>query len=183
MIKKSNYIHLKDTIFDKNEYKSKIQVNYYYDNANNDLLKNDITLRVRQVNDNLMLQVKYLISNDGMVRKKEEREFKIDELKSNVNLKDEEIIATIGDLSKYGHANLVGSLVTHRMSLNYNSWMKLELDTNIYLGKIDYELEVEIIDGYQEIAKKTIKDILPDEYIISKLGKMRRFFEVKKSLF
>lgn len=183
MIGKNEYIDLKERIFDKNEYKSKIQVNYYYDTANNDLLKNNITLRVRQIEKNLMLQAKYPIKTDTIIRIKEEREFKINYLKPMIDLKDEEIINAIGDLSNYERANLAGSLVTYRMSINYNPGIKLELDTNLYLGKIDYELEVEIIEGYEEIAKKIIKDILPNKYVISKLGKMERFFEIRKCLF
>lgn len=50
---KKQYLEIKDTFFTDTNFGKKIQINYYYDNDNSDLFNNSITLRIRQIENNL----------------------------------------------------------------------------------------------------------------------------------
>jgi uncharacterized protein YjbK len=151
----------------ENEYSTvnkieKMQINYYYDTNNHDLNKKNITLRVRQTEQNLLLQLKiHKFKKDGYVFSNEQ-EYKLNELKNILYLQD--------DKTPY---LLQGSLITLRTSYMISDGLKIEFDKNYFLGKVDYEIEIEFE-----------KDLTLVNNFISKLklnslsneGKATRFF-------
>lgn len=198
LINSHEYDNLRRTLFTDKNVTSKLQVNYYYDTLNYDLLKKSITFRVRQIEDKLVLQVKYPVNigqTEGklalqnkypineLIRINNEMDMPINKIQKTFYLDDEDLKRNIGDLSKYNNVILMGSLVTHRMSLKYNDWMKLDLDYNLFWGKIDYELEIELLNGYESEVNSFIDKILLDKNKLNKnMGKAKRFFYEKQNL-
>lgn len=176
---KDSYYEIKNTFFINNNFQKILQINYYYDNKNNDLYKNNITLRIRQINDQLTLEAKYPLENNGIIKRKEERSIALHTFTNSIDLNNPHIKEYIGDISQYGKVTLLGSLVTERYSTHPFPWLKLDLDYSMYLGKVDYELEIEILSGYEEKAKEFYKDLLI-KYPLSTSGKIKRF---RKTLF
>lgn len=171
---KEQYLEIKDSFFTEDNFSKKIQINYYYDNANSDLFNNSITLRIRQIENNLMLEAKYPLENSGIIKRKEERNLTLHKFQNELNLNDSYIKEHIGDLSKYGKVNLLGSLLTERYSTNPFPWLQLDLDYSMYLGTCDYELEIEILSGYEKEGEEFAKDFLA-KYPLSTTGKIKRF--------
>lgn len=169
-----NYHEIKNIFFNNNDFKKILQINYYYDNDNNELYKNNITLRIRQINDTLTLEAKYPLENNGIIKRKEERSVTLHNFTNSIDLNNSYIKEYIGDVSQYGRVKLLGSLVTERYSTHPYPWLKLNLDYSMYLGKVDYELEIEVLSGYENEAKEFYKDLL-SKYPLSTSGKIKRF--------
>lgn len=106
-----------------------LQVNYYYDTEKLDFHRQGITIRIRQKNDLLKGTVKRHSVRGNPYRSSEERFF----------------VLRLPRSMKYEKADLslFGQLVTERLSVSFESGLKLMLDKNYYLGRLDYELEVE----------------------------------------
>lgn len=157
----------------------KLQVNYYYDTPNLLLNKNNITLRVRQIESDLSLEMKTEISENGLLKIHEELTHAIYNLPMNLDLKkfnwtkyiphDEEIL-------------FKGCLITERRTSKPCEGIKLDIDKNLYLGKIDYELEVEFEEGLDEKALDLLKYYIGDIKKKSCISKKSRFFEELKRL-
>lgn len=107
-----------------------IQINYYYDDKDFSLFHKDETLRVRQKADKLTLERKYNKRYaPGGERICDESSKTIEPLPSKV---------TIGDNVYF----YLGNLVTIRKNYIVDE-STVSLDISYYLGKVDYELEVE----------------------------------------
>ncbi len=107
-----------------------IQINYYYDDESFSLFEKDETLRVRQKQDQLILERKYNIHYSVNGEKISEEHYDIVEkfpMKINIDNKD------------YYY---IGNLITLRKDYIIGDNI-ISLDTNYYLGKVDYALEVE----------------------------------------
>lgn len=145
-----------DTYFSDKKRKQILQVNYYYDTENKDLLIKGETLRVRQIEESLVLQHKYEKTRDGALTISKE-------VSSVVDTLPHEIL-----LSGVSTKN-IGCLITNRTEIKCDGFTVC-LDKNYYLGKFDCELEIEIESGTR----------LPDEMLNlikgePTLGKYTRF--------
>ena len=114
---------------------TKLQVNYYYDTEDNMLNKNDVTVRIRQDRDKLKWQIKKHSGKCDALFSSDEYSGSIEKLPRSlmVEFVKEELL-------------LKGSLVTERRVINFGAGGNLCFDISMYLGVIDYEIEVEYPD-------------------------------------
>jgi len=115
--------------FADNLVKDTMQINHYYDTLDYTLLNNNDMLRIRQIDDNLELQFKYDKRTQNNVRIAKELRKKIGHLPKAIS---------INGL----HTNYIGYLLTERKSMEFDFYTAF-LDKNYYLGKVDYEIEIE----------------------------------------
>lgn len=142
-----------------------LQINYYYDDNNFSLFHKDETLRVRQKADKLTLERKYNKRYaPGGERICDESSKTIESLPSKV---------TIGS-NVYSY---LGALITIRKNYIVAENI-ISLDVSYYLGKVDYELEV-------ESEKEMVIPTLVYEFIEPKNhndGKYTRFIYALKEM-
>ncbi len=106
-----------------------VQVNYYYDTPEYDIFNKNETLRIRLKDSGLKLERKcnnYYI-NDTRV---------CEEYSRHIDFLPQSIIID------HNHLNLIGCMVTARTNFKFDNCV-ISLDKNYYLGKIDYEIEIE----------------------------------------
>lgn len=120
----------------------KEQVNSYYTDPKNTLKRNGITLRVRTKDGSNKIQVKTHKNSDSALQICEEAEFETDGIPESFTA-DEVKKMTGFEVP----ATLLGSLTTLRHSLFYADGVEICLDKNDYLGKTDYEIEVEYTEA------------------------------------
>lgn len=172
------YIYLISNLKNKCESKSNIQINYYFDTDNFELDNKDITLRIRQIEESLKLELKLPIQNDGTLRIKNEFSKSINELPFVIKPDSDdlkEVLSCSDDLF------LKGTLVTERIKFSLGENIEIDIDKNYYMGVIDYELEVEFQERSIEQAKKFINSISDTyELVPSQYGKRERFFNKLK---
>ena len=110
----------------------KIQINYYYDTDDNMLNKKDVTVRVRQEQDKLKCQIKKHTNTSMALFFSDEYCGCLERLPKVLRVEGihEELL-------------LKGSLVTERREIKFGICGKLCFDINMYLGVIDYEIEIE----------------------------------------
>ncbi len=138
------------------DYKSEsfFQKNYYFDTVNFDLVKNRIVVRIREKNGFYELTVKTQGSEFekvGVISSKEktvniERKIAIDLISGKLEFD------LPSEILKYGKLENIGILETLRSKVFIEGFPALELDKNMYLGNIDFELEWEINENLYEIA-------------------------------
>ena len=167
ILTKSQYEEiLHDFEWSKNIY----QCNNYYDN-NSYLEKNDITLRIRKIENTCLLQLKLPNKNkDGLVVKEEFEEF----IKRADNYIETDIVMKNSCINICGFFN-IGELITNRRVCEFSSDISICLDQNEYLGIVDYELEVEFKNSFPKELYKYIqeKGLTLENRV---LGKRERFF-------
>ncbi|MCQ2464534.1 MAG: CYTH domain-containing protein [Oscillospiraceae bacterium] len=156
-------------------YKEKVQINYYYDTDDNYLLNNHTTLRIRQTETSLRLELKEaqpLTSNDFSTCT--ETAMDIDGLKSDITLEN----------GKFAWIpfSLQGDLVTRRTSIKPSESLSIDFDVNYYLGKCDYEIEMEFRDKAEKGTKVLVDKLGLLQYKNNVGGKARRFFKVKSEI-
>lgn len=175
LVNKSIYDKILNTIMHNDSYDNTktLQINYYYDTENFDLYKKNITCRVRQKESNLKLQFKTSIYNEDVLRVKNESSFFINELPSSIILDN---FFSVINFEINSNANMYGQLVTERNTCVISNKLKIDLDKNIYLGVVDYELEIELLDDNKSEASKLLKEIMGDYPIELKGGKNSRLF-------
>ena len=135
-----------------------LQFNYYYDDTRFSLFEHNETLRVRQIGEKLTLEYKHNKEHIGNVRKSEENATSIPILPQKITIDSIE-------------ATMVGCLLTERNDFLFKN-VKISLDKNIYLGIVDYELELEIT-GVDELPQ--FLSALTETDTCSSLGKYSRF--------
>lgn len=144
---------------------SDIQVNYYYDSEDYFIAFCGDSLRVRQKNNRLSIEYKCKKSTSNNIRKCEEHKKSIDSLPDILVLSKE---FPIDDDHVYHY---IGNLITERMNFHINNTI-VSLDKNYYLGKVDYEIEIESED-IERINE--VKDLLQLHYQTNEIGKYKRF--------
>jgi uncharacterized protein YjbK len=152
----------------------KIQVNYYYDTSNNDLQKNNTTLRVRQIENNLKLEIKILEKTQNEFRCSDEISYPAEIIQDTISL-PHEIRRRPYLCNVY---SLQGCLVTHRTSIVLSNQIRVDFDRNMYLGVCDYEIEIEFeptSDNIREV--KNIIDALNLGCSVNIVSKSERFFK------
>lgn len=169
ILTKDEYLNINDKFKMKEE---KIQVNYYFDTQDYSLAKKDETLRVRQSDQGLMLEYKFNKLYSEMVRECQEYTFSIKHLPLEVS---SDMITPFYNREK-NKFFLQGQLVTHRKIFSLDT-VKICLDRNYYLGKIDFELEIE--GKSEEIIEKNI-EIFGWPHVPSSIGKYKRFLREKE---
>lgn len=136
---------------------AKFQINYYFDDDNFSLYKQGVTLRIRQKDSGLQLERKYGKQYFGSTRVCNEQSKKIDQFCNSINMENK----------TYTYK---GNLVTNRTNFCIAGEL-ISLDANYYLGKKDYEIEIE---GTGEvIVPELIKEAVSFEYKPD--GKYSRF--------
>lgn len=121
-------LRMLQTQFPQASINHKEQVNYYYDTDNFDLSDQNITLRVRQIENSFMLQEKQ--HNKDNVHISEETEKQLSSLPFSVVWRNKV-------------AELQGRMKTLRTSIWVDERIKVDFDENHYLGVCDYEVEIE----------------------------------------
>lgn len=158
-----------------------IQMNHYYDTAIFDMYKKGITCRIREIGDYMCATMKCHL--DSVVGGSEERSFSVYR------------VSEVMDFFGF-HLRKQGCLLTERSTIKIPLEVLATLDKNTYLGKEDYELEIEYLEGNEHLAMsalKTLEQLLYDGGLIysndelnSRLGKAKskssRFFETKMNM-
>lgn len=175
LIDKQDFEDLKIYLLAKcKEHKSFLQINYYYDNEDYYLHEHRNTLRVRQIEDKLKLEYKCkkAMIMDG-VHTSHEYSKSIVAIPLLVNVSDE---FGIKDNNFY---KCIGNLITQRSNYYIKDTI-VSLDKNYYLGKIDYELEIEG-ENLEEIQKVYNQLEIPSSSLFYP-GKFGRYCEIAKKL-
>jgi uncharacterized protein YjbK len=166
------YLHiLHYEAFNHFNKKRQIQINYYYDTSDYTLYHQDITLRVRQIDQNLMMEIKYTVEDNGSYKVKKEICKPISEFPMFINLD-----RLFDDLPIKGEAMQIHALITERTRIKVSEHILIDIDKSSYFGKTDYELEIEFAAGHYEEAFKIFRIFFPNEETKSSCGKKTRFF-------
>lgn len=120
------------------------QTNYYFDNDNLSMNQKGITCRIRAKDG------KYKATVKNHNAEHSDRSIEVDLVEKSEF--DPQIFNVFG-------LHYQGELVTERVVLHKDSYCKMVLDRNLYLGDEDYELEVEYIEEAEEKAQDLIDDI------------------------
>lgn len=155
------------------EDKRFLQINYYFDTDNLDLLKNDITLRIRQKGNQYKITAKITVGEG-----KKEISVYLDEDKAKEMLEagfDANIVGINHFVKK------VAELETLRVKMPYKEGF-LFFDKSTYSNKVDYEIEYEINDGIPyEKGKEIFNEFLKEKAIpfVKLIGKSTRAYKEK----
>ena len=142
----------------------KLQVNYYYDTAENLLNRSKTTVRIRQNLNKMKLQIKkHRIENDTL-SVSDEYSSSVNELPSVLKIPDVQDPVT-----------LKGVLITERNIYTFGENSSICFDTNIYLGVCDYEIEIEVDKTDKNKALSVIDFLGLVQMPI--MSKSERFFE------
>lgn len=157
-----------------------LQVNYYFTSLH--LPKTEM-VRVRQKGDTFLLCCKHLLQQSSGVNVSEERECEISPDYADSLIRRGISQHEINDMLKtdfYEMLTCEGKMETYRTSFDFQNW-HFELDKNVYLDIIDYELECE---------NENMQDLYNlKNYLVYKFGiemkespsKNQRFFEAKNA--
>ena len=159
---------------------SKKQINYYFDDFDFKLFKHKLMLRVREKKQEHELTIKEPSSEDDRLETNY-RPFTTDQfsnLKTNGVLPDCNVSLVLKKYNLLGPYIYYGQLATLRIEIFYKG-CKLALDHNIYLGKEDYEIEMEKfeedVDERQVLLSLLNSASIP--YVPSE-PKYKRFFKL-----
>ena len=144
---------------------TRLQINYYYDTEENTLNKKNVTVRVRQKDNGLKLQIKRHIN-------KYEALFSSDEYFGDLASLPKTI--KLNEIKE--HLILKGSLVTERRTINFGGGGELCFDYNVYLGESDYEIEVEYSEQDKSSGESIVAIIDSSNALIGET-KSNRFFK------
>lgn len=178
LVSKEKFYEIMKLVKDKYPDASKekrIQINYYYDTDDSYLLNNNTTLRVRQIEDRLTLELKesMLAANDFST--------------SNETIKPIDALTADITLNEGRHAwipfRLQGNLVTRRYSLKPSSSLSIDFDVNCYFGCCDYEIEMEFTENAARATALLVENLGLMQYKNKVGGKSRRFFAYKLASF
>ncbi len=153
----------------------RIQINYYYDTNDGYLLDNSTTLRVRQIEDKITLELKESMLAAGDFSTSNETIKPIDSFTSDITLNE----------GRYAWIpfQLQGNLVTRRLSLKPSSSLSIDFDVNCYFGHCDYEIEMEFTDNASKATAILVDNLDLMQHKNKVGGKARRFFAYKKAIF
>lgn len=141
------------------------QVNNYYYSPK--CAERGISVRVREVGGEVLLQVKVPVSSEGSLAVREELEKKLHFVPERIGPETLDEVCGIAD-----EAVLRGSLETYR-SLCVIGNTEICLDKNTYLGVTDYEIELEYTGDYPTDLLNRLAEIgiTADKPQRSKLGR------------
>lgn len=142
----------------------KMQANYYYDTDSHTLNKSNTTVRIRQQNNKVKLQVKNHRAVKSSMALSDEHSRSIDKLPLAMRIPEVK-----------GKISLKGVLVTERTVYPFGETGTVCFDMNMYLGVCDYEIEVEFDENDNKEALSVIAYLGLEHRPI--LNKSARFFE------
>jgi len=175
LLNKDDYSNiLTDLIERYNKYDEILHINYYFDTKDNLFHRNDITFRVRQKEETLYLEIKTPVKKENNLSIKNEISKRISSFKEiSKEIKNIEL-----PFQSYCDITLLGTLVTERIKFIVNDKISIEMDKSFYLGKTDYEIEIEFDSENQEIAEKLFDNLSLKvmNRLFSPGGKRERFF-------
>ncbi len=147
------------------------QTNHYYRSYNDELKKHGITMRIREIDSKIKLQIKKHTNSDSPLQICEESEFEIPAILPYFT--EEEVESYTGVKTE---AFLIGSATTKRYSLMWDNTSEICLDHTIYLDTEDFEIEVEFV---KECPKKLLDELktLGVEFCKNSQGKYSRFIK------
>lgn len=153
--------------------KSYVQTNFYYFDNEGYLQKNHITVRVRAMNNRFYLQTKTSLTRNGALYVNEERCKEIEGAPETINAQLLEGMVEGWN----GDVHYTGKLSTERKIYKVNG-CELCLDRNDYLGKTDYELEIEFINELDEDLIRVLENNkIRLDYKSQAAGKKTRFLQ------
>ncbi len=141
------------------------QRNFYYDTPDRSFHRRNITVRVREKNGEFLGTIKTHMGSD-----------------SDASSEENFLTNEFPDWFEYEGLwlSFQGELVTERLKIDLGNQLVLALDCNHYLGKTDYELELEYLpnqyaeaEGILTFLQKILKKDPPYERSMSK---SHRFF-------
>lgn len=146
------------------------QTNYYYTDMEGKINKDEVTIRVREKAQKLLLQIKRPRAFKNALHISDEYEVPIDRIPEKIDKKYIQQIVG-GDI---GNVELIGKMITYRKVYNWGEEVEICLDRNLYINKVDYELEVEFINEIPSELVQTLNDnnIYMDNIVD---GKYKRF--------
>ncbi|MBS5842858.1 MAG: CYTH domain-containing protein [Clostridiales bacterium] len=147
--------------------RSFVQVNYYYDTPDFRFQKVGTTIRVRQAGDTLKGTIKKHMEGGDVFHSKE-KTFSTADLPRSIAYKNEIAV-------------LQGVLVTERIEISLRKKLCLMLDRSSYLGRADYEVELEFTRGGREIAQKFAEELFHSIRRKPQYSKSERFFHALRS--
>jgi len=177
LVTKEKFYEIKNLLSEKyadKESTDRVQINYYYDNDEGYLLENHTTVRVRQIEDRLTLEVKEAQHDYNDYTTSNEYAQSIDSLSGYITL------------NQGRHAwipfTLQGSLITRRFSLKPSDSLSIDFDINQYFGRCDYEIEMEFEESALKATMSLIEslNLMPFKNMVG--GKARRFFACRNQI-
>ena len=152
------------------------QTNHYYRSYNDELKKHGITMRIREIQSKIKLQIKKHTNSDSPLQICEESEFEIPTIVPYFTEKEVEDYTGVKT-----EAFLIGSATTKRYSLMWDKTTEICLDHTTYLDKEDFEIEVEFV---RECPQKLLEELktLGVEFRENSQGKYSRFIKRFKEL-
>lgn len=150
------------------------QVNhYYYSKA---CSEKRISVRVREVGNKVLLQIKLPVSSSGALAVREEIEQELSRVPDRI---DKEVLKELCGIDDT--AERIGSLETERSLCYMFDGVELCLDRNEYLGVVDHELEAEYTRAYPEEVIRLLNAQGIDTEKPAR-GKFSRFLERARQL-
>lgn len=135
------------------KYDEKVnQINFYY--MNNNIYGEKTTIRLRSYKDRMVLQIKEHLKcgEEGNISKEYEKEISY----VPYMIQGEELNC-LYKTKEFCDVYLVGYLVTERWIKSFENF-SIVLDKSTYLGKVDYELELEYVDNPPNGMIKYLKE-------------------------
>ena len=158
------------------DVKPQLQTNFYFRYKG---MPKDVMIRLRRKGDEFVLCYKRRLSDTNGVTVCDERECEIAadfaESLCSRGIKRTEVLTLLGAEVPH-NLTLVGHMDTYRAKFNVEQWT-VELDKNVYSGRVDYELECENL--YVEQLEK-LKNYLFYKYGVifrPSKSKIQRFLE------
>lgn len=139
LINESTYNQLKKSF---NWQENIIQINHYYADNQNMLERMGISVRVREIGNEKLLQIKLPIRKENALHIKDEIEIPMTKIP---NYLDDKVLHSIVGLS-LKNIKRIGALKTERLIFDVSKSTKICLDKNSYLDCVDYEIEIEYIN-------------------------------------
>lgn len=152
------------------------QTNHYYRGIDNALKEQGITMRIREIGQKIVLQIKKHLNSDSPLQLCEEIEFKINEIVPFFTEEETQKYTGVKTV-----ANLIGSANTKRHSFMWNENTEICLDYTTYLDTEDYEIEVEFTKDFPSVLLEELKS-LGVEFVENSVGKYSRFIKRFKEL-
>ena len=145
---------------------TKIQTNYYYDDDVLSLNQCGTTVRIRKSGGDHKLQIKRHEKEENGCHISKEEQCIVDSVSETI------------ECSGFGTLKLYGSMETRRCSFAVCDGVRLELDISTYLGKTDYESEIEFKANADKRAADLVLSL--DLKETSYMNKSQRFFMALK---
>lgn len=181
LLSQADFQHIYDKLSHSHNPTYILNFNYYYDTPDFLLKQFGYTLRIRQINGKLTLEVKRPSQTSGYKRVREETSLPIEELTQKLDVQN--IITPLPFIITQ-QPELLGLLVTERTTFYIEEGIKVDLDQSSYLGMTDYELEIEYDSDKANEAVQWFHRLTNDlDMPANRKGKRSRFITRYKTIY